>query len=67
MKPNEKLNALRDGMKYLKLGGNSPTLRSWKFDVEQRPLTVKARVLDPPALTYAEWVLLYNCSAEVVG
>ena len=57
MKPNERLNTLRDGLKHLRLAGDSLTLRHWNFDVEQRPITVPARVLDPPPLTFAECVI----------
>lgn len=54
MKPNERLNTLRDGLKHLRLAGDSMTLRHWNFDVEQRPITVPARILDPPPLTFAD-------------
>ena len=53
MKPTAKLGTLREGMKYLQLD-TSPTLKSWQLGVEARPMTVPARVLEPPKLTYME-------------
>lgn len=53
-KPNETRNAIHEGLSYLKLGGASPTLRAWELDVSQTPITVKARVLNPPTLEFRE-------------
>lgn len=53
-KPNEKLASLRNGLTHLQLGGSNATLRAWNFDVEQRPINVKARLLDSPTLNYTE-------------
>ena len=33
----------------------SDTLRKWQFGMEQTPLQVKARVLDPPSLCFAQY------------
>lgn len=54
LKPNDKLNAMKEGMKHLQLGGANMTLRAWSYDVEPRPLSVKARLLEPPPVNYTE-------------
>lgn len=51
--PNRRLQLVREGFAYLSLG-RSETTRAWNFSVEQTPLQVKARVLDPPTLLLAE-------------
>jgi len=51
--PNARLQLIRTGLQYLNLGRNE-TLRAWQFGLEQSPLQVKARVLEPPVLAYAD-------------
>lgn len=53
-RPNEKLNSLREGLKHLKLGGQSATLKAWNFDVGTTPIVAQARLLEPPALEFTE-------------
>ncbi|CAD6580475.1 MAG: hypothetical protein CYPHOPRED_001225 [Cyphobasidiales sp. Tagirdzhanova-0007] len=52
MKPSEKLDSLREGLRYLQL--QSSTFRHWNLDIEQKPLTIKARILEPPRLSYSD-------------
>ena len=58
--PNRRLALIREGLGYLGLG-TSDTLRSWQFGVETTPMQVKARVLDPPQLVYAGYVVRLLC------
>jgi len=52
-KPNQKLDAIRQGLTYMKFG--SPTLRSWNLDVNvDAPMRARARLLDPPKLHYSQ-------------
>lgn len=51
--PNRRLQLVREGLGYLGLN-KSETLRKWQFGMEQTPLNVKARVLDPPSLSFAK-------------
>lgn len=52
MRPIDKMAALRAGMQYLELQNN--TFKHWNFDIDKNPMTVKARVLEPPRLSYKE-------------
>ena len=61
--PNRRLALIREGLGYLGLG-TSDTLRSWQFGVETTPMQVKARVLDPPQLVYAGWVVCLLCCCK---
>jgi len=54
MKPPEALSYLRAGMPHLRLGGQSPLLKAWNFDVEQRPVQAPSRQLDPPDIVYSK-------------
>lgn len=53
MKPHVTMAYLKDGMPHLNLGGKSDLLRAWSLDAETRPMTPKARLLDPPQVVYA--------------
>lgn len=57
MKPREALSYLREGIQHLRLGQENRLLQAWNLQVSHgRPISAKARVLDPPDVTYAEYV-----------
>jgi len=52
LKPQQRVEAIKEGLKYLRL--RTPVFQHWNFDIDTNPMNVKARVLPPPALSYLD-------------
>lgn len=55
MKPPEALSYLREGIRHLQLTQENRLLQAWNLQVAaSRPISAKARILEPPQVVYAE-------------